>query len=183
MPKLHANREPLRDHLLWTDLETTGSSETGGDEIIEIGCVLTTYDLEEIDSYASLIRPSPLALGRMMQNSIVRTMHEKNHLLDDVLDLGSAEAFKLNYVTRELLTWLEKSGASKGKTAIAGSGVGHFDSRFIRKYMPQIMPGFCHYWVIDIGNIRRAWAMWVGTDVSAANDNKTHRALDDARCH
>src|ERR1017187_4736601 len=183
MPKLHANREPLRDHLLWTDLETAGSSETEGDEIIEIGCVLTTYDLEEVSSYTSLVRPSPLALGRLLQNEVVRKMHTTNGLLDDVLDLSSAETFKPHYVTRELLTWLGKSGAQKGKTAIAGSGVGHFDSRFIRKYMPQLMPDFCHYWVIDIGNIRRAWDMWVGTDVSAANDNKTHRALDDARCH
>jgi oligoribonuclease len=174
-----ADRKPLRNHLLWTDLECTGSDEED-DEIIEIGCVLTDFTLDELDSWTSVVKPSAAALGRMMQNDVVREMHEKNGLLDDVLRQKNP---RIHEVTRQLLTWLDNWGIANGDLVIAGSGVGHFDMRFLRKYMPQLVPGKCKYWCIDIGVVRRAWDMWVGTDVSAANDRKTHRALDDAYCH
>lgn len=176
----HADRKPLRPHLLWTDLECTGSDEAE-DEIIEIGCVLTTYDLDALDTYTAVVKPGAKALGRMFQNEIVREMHEKNGLLDDVLRAG--EGSRQHRVTRDLLNWLDEWEIKDGDLVIAGSGVGHFDMRFLRKYMPQLVPGKAKYWVIDIGVIRRAHDMWVGTDVSAANDRKTHRALDDAECH
>ena len=169
----------LRDHLLWLDLETTGSDETN-DCIIEVGCILTTHDLTEIAEFTSVVKPEPLGLGRMLQNDIVRAMHEKNGLLTDVL--ATTDADKPHVVTRRLLDWLQSNGAAQGKTVLAGSGVGHFDIRFIRRYMPQLAR-FLRYWVIDIGSIRRAHDMWVGTTISTANDGKTHRALDDVRCH
>jgi oligoribonuclease (3'-5' exoribonuclease) len=175
----HKDREPLRHHLLWTDLECTGSDEAK-DEIIEIGCVLTTYDLVELGTWTAVVQPRPEALGRMMLNDVVRQMHTKNGLLEEVIN---QEGWAVHTATQELLDWLRGHEIKKGDLVIAGSGVGHYDSRFIKKFMPQLMPGYCKYWVIDIGNIRRAWDMWVGTDVSSANDGKTHRALDDAKCH
>jgi oligoribonuclease len=174
------NRGELKDLLLWCDLETTGSSEKDGDEIIEIGCILTTHDLIEIGDYTSVVKPSPLGLGRMMQNQIVREMHEKNGLLPEVL--VARDALKPHKVAMELLDFLDEGGAKKGKLVLAGSGVGHFDRRFIDRYMPQLSQ-YLRYWCIDIGVIRRAHDMWVGTTVSVENDNKTHRAIDDAYCH
>ena len=171
--------KPLTDHLLWCDLETTGSDEKAGDEIIEIGCVLTTHDLKELGTFTCVVRPSPLALGRMMQNPVVKAMHEKNGLLDYVLT--AAEDQRPHQVTRRLLDWLDAAGAP-AKLVLAGSGVGHFDRRFIERYMPQLAQRL-RYWVIDIGVIRRAHQMWVGDVISCANDRKTHRALDDAKCH
>ena len=45
--------------LLWLDLETTGLSTLDGkDEIIEIGCILTTQHLDVIDEFTSVVRPS-----------------------------------------------------------------------------------------------------------------------------
>ena len=40
-----------------------------------------------------------------------------------------------------------------------------------------------HYAPIDVGVLRRTWQMWTGGDLVTANQDKTHRALDDARCH
>lgn len=175
-----ADRPKITDHLLWCDLECSGSDETH-DEIIEIGCVLTTHDLMEIGEFTSLVKPGPLALGRMLQNPVVRAMHEKNGLLDEILGLDGDDA-RPHRVAAEILAWLEENDIPEGKLVLAGSGVGHFDRRFIKKYMPQL-DRWLRYWVIDIGVIRRAHDMWVGTTVSTANDGKTHRALDDARCH
>lgn len=75
------------DHLLWLDLETTGTDETK-DSIIEIGCILTTPDLRDKEPTATfqrIISPSDEALGRLLRNGIVREMHEANGLLDDLL--------------------------------------------------------------------------------------------------
>ena len=173
------DRPKLEDKWLWLDLETTGSDEAN-DCIIEVGCVLTTHDLIELGEFTSIVKPEALGLGRMLQNPIVRAMHEKNGLLSDVLEATDSDL--PHKVTQRLLEWLVVAGGEQSKVALAGSGVGHFDIRFIRRYMPQLAK-FLRYWVIDIGSIRRADDMWVGTTISVENDNKTHRALDDVYCH
>ena len=196
-----ANRPSITNPMLWLDLETTGSNPNA-DCIIEIGCILTTHDLQgrpgvsapegaAIPSaeFTSIVKPSEAGLGRLMQNKVVREMHQKNGLLDEIVD--ASDEFSQDKVTKRLLSWLDHSLApwyqldmSAGRTVvIAGSGVGHFDMAFLRRYMPQLMQR-AKYWPIDIGTIRRAYDMWDwGTTISVENDNKTHRALDDARCH
>lgn len=171
------------DMLLWLDLETTGSDETK-DCIIEIGCVLTTADLEPVAEFTSVVQPNAEGLGRMMLNPIVRDMHKANGLLDAVLCInGEEEVPPVHHVTGALLRWLDDNGAKQGKLVLAGSGVGHFDRRFIARFMPQL-DRFMRYWCIDIGVIRRAHEMWVGEGpLCHFNDGKTHRALDDARSH
>lgn len=164
--------------LLWLDLETTGSDEAH-DSIIEVGCVLTTSDLVEISAVDYLVKPEPEGLGRLLQNPVVRRMHSANGLLDLIL---AGDGIRPHESARDLLAWLTLNGAEASRTVLAGSGVGHFDRRFLKRWMPQV-DRFLRYWPIDMSTIRRAHAMWVGTTVSNANDAKTHRALDDARCH
>ncbi len=172
------DRQPLKDKLLWLDLETTGS-EVEHDCIIEVGCMLTTHDLIEIDTFTSVVKPEAAGLGRLFMNPIVKEMHTVNGLIDDIL---AVDTKPVHLVTKSLLEWLAESGAEQGKTVLAGSGVGHFDRKFIDRYMPQLSK-YLRYWCIDIGVIRRAHDMWVGTTVSTANDGKTHRSLDDVICH
>lgn len=71
-------------HLLWLDLETTGTDESK-DSIIEIGCVLTDADLNEVSDFTMYVEPTDEALGRLLRNDIVREMHKANGLLDRVL--------------------------------------------------------------------------------------------------
>jgi oligoribonuclease len=173
------SRPVLTDHLLWLDLETTGSDESH-DSIIEVGCALSTHDLTVLGEFTAIVKPDAEGLGRMLQNPIVRAMHEKNGLLADVLEATDDD--RPHRVVLRLLEWLDGLGVEKGKVVLAGSGVGHFDRRFIARYMPQLH-AVLRYWVIDIGVIRRAHEMWVGPDPFNLNDGKTHRALDDVRCH
>ncbi len=167
--------------LLWLDLETTGSDESH-DCIVEVGCILTFTNLEPVGDeceFTHIVRPTAEGLGRLIQNPIVRQMHEDNGLLKELLD-GAGDP--PHVVAGLLLGWLADNGAKSGHTVIAGSGVGHFDRRFVKRWLPEI-DRFLRYWPLDMSSIRRAHAMWVGTPVSAANDAKTHRALDDIRCH
>lgn len=170
---------PLQDHLLWIDLEATGSN-VEHDCIIEIGCVLTTHDLEELGEFTAVVKPEPLGLGRMLQNSVVKNMHEKNGLIADVLETTDDD--KIHKVTLRLIDWLKSFPVEEGKIALAGSGVGHYDKKFIDKYMPQLSK-MLRYWVIDVGIFRRSYELWIGEDPFKVNNEKTHRALDDAKCH
>lgn len=175
------SEESKPDLLLWLDLETTGS-EVEHDCIIEIGCVLTTTNLTEIAEWSSVVTPSPLGLGRLMQNAYVRNMHETNGLLGEIL-ADDATEIRPHDAAKSLMAWLAANNAGQGRTVLAGSGVGHFDRRFIARYLPQL-DKHLRYWCIDIGVVRRAHEMWSGApQPSSANDAKTHRALDDARCH
>lgn len=174
----------MNDHLLWVDLETTGVDEAK-DCIIEVGAILTTSDLEVIDEYADLVLPTDEGFGRMMMNNVVRGMHEQNGLLAALLAVPRSSLRHSGYVGDQMCEWMKGWGATSGKVVIAGSGVSHFDRRFIRRQMPKL-DAFCRHWHIDIGVVRRAHAMWVGTEVPNARTaefGKTHRALDDIRCH
>lgn len=169
----------MADLLLWVDLESSGSDETK-DCIIEVGAILTSTGLGVLGEFQSNVEPTAEGLGRLMQNPVVRAMHESNGLLAELL--GPMPTPKAHEVAKRMLEWLAHHDAKQGHVVLAGSGVGHFDRRFIARYLPQI-DRFCRYWCIDVGVIRRAHEMWVGTEVSRANEGKTHRALDDIRCH
>ena len=162
--------------LLWLDLESTGLDTSNGDEIIEIGCILTTKDLRTLGEFTAVVKPSDSAMARLTANQFLVEMHTANGLLDEI-DNGRSIAV----VEYDLLCWLSSLGAVR-KLTLAGSGVGHFDLPTVRQHMPTLAERL-NYYVIDVGTIRRAHDMWVGTPVSAANDAKTHRAIDDVRCH
>lgn len=184
--------KPLPDDpLLWVDLETTGSDPTK-DCIIEVGAIVTTQDLAELDRARWTVTPTDEALGRMMRTKPVREMHEANGLLAALLRPDLAEGADVpsavHDVTADVLRWLNGTSRTLGRPdgsmfILAGSGVGHFDRQFIRRYMPQL-DRLLRYWCIDVGVIRRSVQMWgtlpEGGDLTV---QKNHRALDDAEKH
>jgi oligoribonuclease len=175
---------PKKDiiHLLWIDLETTGLETLGGgDEIIEIACILTDQQLNVISEFTSVVKPSPAAYERLVANQYVFDMHSKNGLLDAL-----SEGDPVDLVSYNIRTWL-RSLSTCEKFTLAGSGVGPFDLPTIRARMPKLAL-LLNYWVIDVGVLRRAHDLFVGdiwgdVSVSDANDLKKHRAIDDVRCH
>ena len=164
--------------LLWLDLESTGLDTSNGDEIIEIGCILTTGDLRVLGEFEAVVKPSDSAMAQLTANKFVMDMHAANGLLDELSGGRS-----INQAEFDLLLWLRSLGVhADQKLTLAGSGVGHFDLPTVRVHIPTLAARL-NYYVLDVGTIRRAHDMWVGTPVSAANDAKTHRAIDDVRCH
>src|SRR5699024_8687453 len=69
-----------------------------------------------------------------------------------------------------------------GKVVLAGSGVSHFDSRVIRARMPHVQE-LLNYRQFDVGIMRIQYLHWTKTNLTDVNDDKTHRAMDDVRCH
>lgn len=162
--------------LLWLDLETTGLDETA-DRIIEVGCVLTDAKMDiEYSALQSGVRPSLAAYERLWRNDVVREMHIKNGLLGELFTAPGA--FE---VEARLLTWLEKH-LGREDVMLAGSGVAAFDRRFLKAQWPDLESRLV-YSMLDVGVLRRACRMWTGASLTSVNDDKTHRAMDDVRCH
>lgn len=179
---------PDISHLLWCDLETTGTDEHL-DSIIEVGLILTGSGAPFVDrdGFRDLVRPTPTAMGRLRGNDVVRKMHEANGLL---AELEAAEAsvtldelLPPDKLQDEILKWMLEHGVRRHQVMLAGSGVGHFDRRFLREQMPEL-ESWLAYPVLDVGVIRRFFQMCDRPDlVRPADSNKNHRAYDDAKLH
>lgn len=169
--------------LLWIDLETTGDQPT--DPILEVGAILTDSDLNTIDEYESLVS-GPLHIQSLDQAiPVIKEMHEASGLAELVrggwgVELIDAEIAILEMLKRQSLSWPDDENDKA--FVLAGSGVGHFDRRFIEAQMPLLAAKLAYY-VVDVGVLRRSLDLWGLGHVLLQNPVKPHRALEDARLH
>lgn len=174
-------------YLAWVDLETTGVDEFA-DPILEVGLIITTVEppFEELTSYEAVIDPNPIRFPRWRDrmNDFVTKMHTTNGLLSDI---SSAAAKSPERVQQEMI--LALAGVSREHNfMLAGSGVGHFDRRFLHVQMPEF-EGWLQYPCLDVGVIRRAFDFAGRKDLNAfgqtfeTKNDKPHRGLADVRDH
>lgn len=171
----------MGDYMLWLDLETTGTDERE-DSIVEVGCILTGPDLVELARYESLAAPTELAWERMADNDVVSEMHRVSGLREELENRSDLRP--VGQVDRELCDWLASLGIRPGRVALAGSGVSHFDRRFVALQMPYL-DRYVRYWSLDVGVVRRFWSGVAGLPLPDASDagSKPHRALADVELH
>lgn len=163
--------------LLWVDLETTGTDENL-DGILEIGAIITTPDLDRVADWHRVIGIEPQHHERLLDNEFVYSMHEHNGLLDDC----ATSFWKIEEADRDLAHDMAFHGEPHDYM-LAGSGVGHFDRRFIRRHLPRV-ESMLQYPVIDVGVIRRTMRMWAGEGLDFKfNESKDHRAMGDIELH
>jgi len=183
-------------YLLVLDLETTGLWVTDHkDDIIEIGCLLADVEtMSEIDSFTMTLAPSLDAYLRMVENSRVRKMHEANGLFDEVCSLMNEYRLEGTYVKlmeqrvidaeMGVIEMLNRNGVGLDEAIIAGSGVARFDVPALLDRMPVLADYVSHRSALDIGYVRRFFENFApGIVPTSVNDDKTHRAIDDCRCH
>lgn len=184
---------PDARYLLWVDLETAGTDERR-DPILEIGWVITTPTLHPLYEKSLPIRPHcwrhphphwndstwPNGADPAQWDEFVRDMHTNNGLIDTIDALGYENHSDVQDAVIDSLARFGK----KHDYMLAGSGVSHFDRRFIKAQMPDLEK-WLQYPNLDVGVLRRAWQLWSipGAYYPSDNDSKTHRALDDIRCH
>lgn len=172
--------------ILWVDLETTGTDQDV-DDIIEIGSILTDFEFNTLDEFSIVIRPSTYSLGQMMFNPIVREMHTANGLLEECInskvDIAEAEQKMMSWMNHVINKKTTRGPVEKFRFMLAGSGVGHFDRRFIKEYMPKL-DKILNHGPLDIGAVRRFLRV-SGQELAPvpSSDAKNHRALDDIRMH
>lgn len=173
---------PPLTHLLWCDLETTGIDENL-DPIMEIAVILTTPDLQVAVpgfEYSWAISMTDKARRQLAKNKFVRDMHTVNGLTEVCQDPN--RSVKIESVDRFLSGWLMEDGIDAGRVALAGSGVAHFDMRFIRRQMPNLA-SMLRYRPIDIGQISSFALDVCGFQPPDFRTDKTHRSMDDVRLH
>lgn len=173
-----------RGLICWLDLETTGTDERAPlASILEIGVVLTTADpsLSIIDEWEAVVHRHDDELADAC-DEYVTNMHKSSGLWDLVTDYSHASPMTLVRDTAQ--EWLNAHHPSKEHVILAGSGVGHFDSRWLAVHMPDFRKRFT-YWSLDVGVLRR-WGQFLNVEipeVSALEGTDglvPHRALDDA---
>lgn len=163
--------------LLWVDLETTGTDENA-DGIMEVASIITTVDLREIAWLERAVQLEPGPYRRLTENQFVWQMHQDNGLTDECV----ASIWTVPEVDRELALLLRNHG-SPHDYMLAGSGVGHFDFRFLRRHLPRVTE-FLQYPALDMGVIRRALRFWGGPTLDfGTNEGKEHRAMADIQQH
>jgi oligoribonuclease len=179
-------------NLCFLDLETTGHDHELLGSILEVGVIITDPMLNTLATAEWLVEPAPGHLDTMP--SAVWKMHTRNGLLDRVAQVAT----RVHAVEADLAALLDRYGP--GKLALAGSGVGHYDSRWLRHHMPMAADRLT-YWAYDVGVIRRfvtnlLGGEWVGGREGGVWEpglpslvaelppgGKPHRALADAQLH
>jgi len=168
---------PRDDIVLWLDLECTGS----GDDalVLEVGMAITGPgpQFEVLDTFSAIIDPGHIPV----MAPIVQKMHEDNGLLADIPVIGVPPAI----AEARMIEWIERTfGISKTHVVLAGSGVGHYDRKYIRRDWPWLDRRLAYY-VYDVGVLRRFLRMAGKAMVGTGKDKSllTHRALGDVMDH
>ena len=160
----------MTNTIAWLDLETTGNKD--GDQIIEVGMVLTdaTPALNVIRTFREVIRPAAWVYVKAAMDPIVIEMHTQNGLIAEIDVRNPADRF----MTQERI--LDFLGPSTKHIPLGGSGVCHFDRKYIRRDWPKVDKRFT-YWSYDVGVMRRMARL---AGLTGPSVDKPHRALDDA---
>jgi oligoribonuclease len=165
LPK--SNQPPL----IWIDMEMSGLDPERC-AILEIACVVTDADLNELGEGVDLVIHQPDEVLDAMDDWCTRH-HGQSGLTASVkastLSLRGAELRTLDYLKRH---------ANKGQSPLCGSSVSH-DRRFIDRYMPEL-GAFLHYRTVDVSTVKELVKRWYD-DVEAPAKKNSHRALDDIR--
>jgi len=169
-------------YFAWIDLETTGIDDRL-DPILEIGLIITrtTPPFKTVVAYEAVVAPEGNWRDRM--DDFVLDMHTGNNLLNDIESHGRL----LADVEQEVISLLKEHGRPHNYM-LAGSGVSHFDRRFIASQMPGLEK-WLQYPNMDVGILRRALKFSGRRDLDAfgqtfaISTDKPHRGLDDVADH
>lgn len=169
-----------KTYVAWLDLETTGTDEKA-DPIIEVGVALCedTPAMEPVDEFQAVINPGPTFWAGFPRNveDVVVSMHDANGLWEE-----AREGRFIGTIDVQLAAWLKDYAGSR-HVILAGSGVSHFDRRFITAQMP-LTDKRLTFWSLDVGSVRRMLRRTApGLVRPERTEGKAHRALVDALDH
>ena len=155
--------------LLWMDLEMTGLSPKY-DRILEVACVATDWDFEELGSYEAVVKCDEALMKRRM----VGEFWEKNEAARVALQEQNKDGKPAELVEKEILDFVKKRF---GKDIyLAGNSI-HQDRKFIESEWPTLNK-MLHYRMLDVS----AWKIYFeGALGKRFLKPEAHRAVDDIR--
>ena len=148
--------------------------DTVNDLLVEISCVITDSELNEIGEGFEIVIEAPTE-KLISMDPVVVNMHTESGLLDLIpngVSLQTAEQALFDYITSHI--------PEANKAPLAGSSV-HFDRIFLERDMPRVN-AYLHYRIIDVSSLKEVVRRWYPR-VYFASPTKTgnHRALGDIR--
>ena len=163
----------MTDRLVWIDCEMTGL-DLANDALVEIACVVTDGELNEIDEGIDLIiKPPAEALDHMPE--LVREMHTASGLLNELpggMTLAEAQDQVLAYVRGHV--------KEPRKAPLCGNSIAT-DRAFLARDLPRL-DEFLHYRMIDVSSIKELARRWYPRAYFASPAKAGgHRALADIR--
>jgi len=169
-------RNKKQKHVLWIDLEMTGL-EPAQDRILEVGVIVTDWNLKEIATYEAAIKVGPRLVERRMRkgpaaifwNSIPET---RDALMKQNIEQGRSG----RTIENELLALLDEHFDKDAPVILAGNSI-HMDRRFIEREWKRLNARL-HYRMLDVS----AWkVVFEGKFGKKFAKREAHRALDDIR--
>ena len=161
------------DLLVWIDLETTGL-DPFEDVILEIGVIVTSMELVEIDRASWVIGANNEIAKRMYEaDEVVRKMHTNNDLWKDVVN----SALTSKDVEEEFINFLLRQTDTFRDAALhpAGSSV-HFDVNFLNAHMRRVAL-MLHHRHYDVSSVKMFEQTLTGEYDKGPED--PHRAIGD----
>ena len=161
------------DRLVWIDCEMTGL-DPKFDEIVEIACIVTDAELNELDEGITLVvRPGEESFAGM--DDFVVNMHTVSGLIEEIpLGIALADA------ERQVLDYVRTHVPEARKAPLAGSSV-YVDRGFLANYMPEL-DAHLHYRLVDVSSVKELTRRWYPRVYFASPEKKgNHRALGDIR--
>ena len=161
------------DRIVWLDCEMTGL-DLGSDALVEIACVVTDAELNELDSGISVvIRPPDAPFAAMPQ--VVRDMHTASGLITEIPD-----GITLMAAEQQVLSYVKSHVPEARKAQLAGSSI-YVDRGFLARDMPEL-DAWLHYRLIDVSSIKELVRRWYPRVYFCSPQKRgNHRALADAR--
>ncbi len=161
------------DIIVWIDFEMTGL-DLANDDVIEVACLITDSDLNELDEGLSLVvQTDESKLAGMVE--IVREMHTASGLLAALPD-----GVSLDEARSQLFDYIKSRVPDARKAPLAGSSV-YVDRMFLARDFPQI-DEHLHYRIIDVSSVKELARRWYPKVFFASPEKYgNHRALADIR--
>ena len=153
------------------DLEMTGLDPVK-DRILEVACIVTDWEFNEIASYAAVKRVG----SRLMKKRMVGAFWDEFPEVRDELIAQNLTGMNGRTVENELLAFIDEHFSGEAKVLLAGNSI-HQDRRFIANEWTRLDERL-HYRMLDVS----AWkVVFEGKYKKKFAKPEAHRALDDIR--
>jgi oligoribonuclease len=162
------------DLLVWIDCEMTGL-DLRSDALIEVAALVTDPDLNVLgDGVDVVIHAEDAVLDGMLD--VVRTMHEKSGLTDEVrrspVTIAEAQDLVMAYITQYV--------PERRTAPLCGNSIAT-DRGFLARDMPEL-DDHLHYRLIDVSSIKELCRRWYPrVYFGQPTKGLAHRALADIR--
>lgn len=148
--------------------------DLASDALVEIACVVTDRDLNELDEGIDLvIKPPAEALDHMPE--LVRQMHTSSGLLTEL-----AAGMTLAEAQDQVLGYIRGHVREAGKAPLCGNSIAT-DRAFLARDLPRL-DEYLHYRMIDVSSVKELARRWYPRAYFASPAKVGgHRALADIR--